>query len=76
MNDTDKLLKIFNDVLDNNNLNKIKELNSVYNLRDDLGFDSFSLAELTVKIESEFGIDIFEEELVETVNQVINKINC
>lgn len=32
-------------------------------LRSDLGFDSFDLAELTVKIDDQFGIDIFEKNI-------------
>lgn len=70
-----KLLSIFNDVLENNELKKIESLEPEYNLRDDLGLDSLALAELTVKIESEFGVDIFEDEIIETVNEVIKKTN-
>lgn len=39
-----------------------------------LGFDSLDLAELTVRIENEFGIDIFEDGIIETVKEIINKI--
>lgn len=44
-------------------------------LRDDLGFDSFDLAEFTVKLEAEFGIDIFEIGLVENIRDVKDKLN-
>ncbi|PWR69625.1 acyl carrier protein [Methanospirillum stamsii] len=43
-------------------------------LRNDLGFDSFDLAELTVKIEDLFGIDIFENRIVDTFEQIINEL--
>ena len=43
-------------------------------LREDLNLDSFDLAELTVKIEDEFDIDIFEEGLVLTVGEILNKL--
>lgn len=39
-------------------------------LKQDLGFDSLMLAVLTVKIENEFGVDIFENGLVGTVVEV------
>ena len=44
-------------------------------LRDDLGFDSFDLAEFTVKLEAEFGIDIFETGLVENNRDVKDMLN-
>lgn len=44
-------------------------------LRDDLGMDSFNLAELTVHIEEEFEIDIFEDGIVNTVAEIYAKLN-
>jgi acyl carrier protein len=43
--------------------------------REDLGFDSFDLAQLTVMIEDEFDIDIFEDGIIETIGEIITKIN-
>jgi len=51
------------------------EVNEETNLRDDLGLDSFQLAELTVHIEEEFGIDVFEDGLVNTVGEIYKKIS-
>ena len=45
------------------------------NLREDLDLDSLALAELTVRIEEEFGIDIFEDGLVDTVEEVLEKLS-
>lgn len=73
MQDKEKLLIIVNDVLNNSDLHTINKLDPSYNLRDDLKLDSLALAELTVKIESEFGVDIFEDEVVETLEEVIKK---
>lgn len=50
------------------------DINSEIKLRDDLGLTSFDLAELTVKIEDEFDIDIFEDGLVSTVGEIIAKL--
>lgn len=45
-------------------------------LREDLCMDSFDLAELTVKLEDQTGIDIFENNLnVVTVGDVLNIID-
>jgi len=44
-------------------------------MRNDLGMDSLDLAELTVRIEDEFGVDIFEDGMVDTVQQILDKIN-
>jgi len=54
-----------------------QEIDSIYKdsrFREDLGFDSLDLAELTVRIEAEFDIDIFEDGIVSTVGEVLGKI--
>lgn len=43
-------------------------------LTSDLGLDSFNLAQLTVIIESEFGIDIFEKKVVRTVGEILDQL--
>ena len=43
-------------------------------LRNDLDLTSFDLAELTVKIEDEFDIDIFEDGLVNTIGEIYEKL--
>lgn len=50
------------------------EINEKSKLREDLGLTSFDLAELTVKIEDEFDIDIFEDGLVSTVGEIFEKL--
>lgn len=57
--------------------NKIDfDINSDTNLREDLNLTSFDLAELTVKIEDEFDIDIFEDGLVSTVGEIFAKLEA
>ena len=41
----------------------------------DIAFTSFDLAELTVKIEDEFDIDIFEDGLVNTIGEIYAKLS-
>lgn len=70
----ENLLIIINDILLNNNKSKIEAINENTHFRDDIGFDSFSLAELTVKVEDKYGIDIFEDGIVNTVGEIKKKI--
>ncbi len=70
-----KLLKIINTVLLNSNKEKITQIYDELRLYDDLGFDSLMLAELTVRIENETGIDVFEDGLVRTIGEIEAKID-
>ena len=49
----------------------IPELSLQANLKQDLGLDSLSLAELSVRLENEFGVDVYEENTPETVGDII-----
>lgn len=66
----EKLLNIINTVLANNDLSTIKELDAKVSLQNDLNMDSIILAELTVRIEDEFEIDIFENGMVHTIADI------
>jgi acyl carrier protein len=68
------LLEIINEVLDSNEKNLIDKIEPETNLRDDLGFDSFMLAELTIIIEEIYGVDIFADGIVFTISDIQNKI--
>ncbi len=68
------ILNIINDIRASKSLATLTTLNESDNLRNDLGLTSFDLAELTVRIEDEFGIDIFEDGLVNTVGEVYKKL--
>lgn len=70
----EKVLNIINEIRIAKELNEMKTLNEKDNLRDDLGFTSFDLAELTVRIEDEFDIDIFEDGLISTVGEIYAKL--
>lgn len=45
------------------------------NLRDDLGLDSLDLAVLTVKLEASTGVDVFSDGLVQTVGEIVSRID-
>lgn len=69
-----KVLNIINQIRESKGLENLSSLSSELNLRDDIGFTSFDLAELTVRIEDEFDIDIFEDGLVSTVGEIYAKL--
>jgi acyl carrier protein len=70
-----QLLEIINKVLDSNGYDTITEISDNMNLKNDIGFDSFMLAELTVEIEEVYNIDIFKDSLVFTISDIKNKLN-
>ena len=70
----EKLKEILNTVLINRGKGKISVLELNTHLRNDIGFDSLDLAELTVRIEAEYDIDIFEEGIVNTVGEILKKL--
>lgn len=53
----------------------LQDLKEETHLRNDLGLDSLALAELTVRIEDEFQIDIFEEGIIETVGAIFQRLS-
>jgi acyl carrier protein len=69
-----KILRILNIVLENRGKKKLQEFHSVLDLRKDLDLDSLDLAELTVRLESEFEIDIFENGNTNTLQEVFEKL--
>ena len=70
------VLEIINEIGLSKDLSPVAELNETDNLRNDLGLTSFDLAELTVRIEDEFDIDIFEDGLVNTIGEVYAKLEA
>ena len=70
----EKILIIINEIRKAKNLSELSVINLSDTLRDDIGFTSFDLAELTVRIEDEFDIDIFEDGLVNTVGEIIEEL--
>lgn len=69
-----ELLEIINIVLENKGRSKVEIIKPEQDLRNDIGLDSLDLAELTVRIEVEFDIDIFEDGLVRTIGEIQSKL--
>lgn len=70
----EKVLGIINSIREAKGLEKIEILTGEESLREVLGLTSFDLAELTVKLEDEYDIDIFEDGLVSTVGEIFEKL--
>ena len=71
----EKVIEIIKNILSENDIDmSVEEINDSTKLTDDLGLDSFNLAQLTVEIESEFGVDIFENGVISTVGEIFNQL--
>lgn len=69
------LLEVVNSIRENKELKKLSDIKETDRLREDYEFTSFDLAELTVKIEDEFDIDIFEDGLISTIGEIYAKLS-
>ncbi len=71
----EKLSQIIWNIRKNKGISEDIELTRATRLREDLSFDSFDLAELTVNVEDVFGVDIFESGIVETLGDICDKLS-
>ena len=67
--------QIIDQILVNNSQTKMNSIDINMNLQEDIGLDSLDLAELTVHIESKYGVDIFESGIIYTVGEILEKID-
>jgi acyl carrier protein len=66
------VFEIVNSIASENSKTTVSKFNINLNLREDFGLDSMDLAELTVRIEDKFDIDIFEDGLVSTIQEIVD----
>lgn len=66
-----KIVIIINRILEKKGLPLIETMKPEHSLRKTYQFDSMDLAELTVRIEDDFGVDIFEEDIVDTLEEIL-----
>lgn len=69
------VLNIINQIRTKKGFLPLETLSDTSSLRNDLGMDSLDLAELTVRIEDEFNIDIFADGIIQTVGEVYAKLS-
>ncbi|MBQ4507976.1 MAG: acyl carrier protein [Paludibacteraceae bacterium] len=70
----EKVLEVINMIRVAKNLPLVESVTDNTRLREDLDLTSFDMAELTVRIEDEYGIDIFETGLVNTIGEIYAKL--
>ena len=70
----EQLFAIINTVLKNRGKKSVEDITLETRLRDDLGMDSLDLAELTVRIEAAFDVDVFADGIVLTVGEIATKL--
>lgn len=68
------LLSKINEVLEESGRERLAKLDPNDRLKQDLDLDSLDLAILTVKIEADSGVDVFADGLVETVGEILEKM--
>jgi acyl carrier protein len=71
----ERVKSIINTVKTNNGKEAQEVINKDMSLTSDLGFTSLELAELTVRIESDFGVDVFEDRVIDKVEEIYLKID-
>tara|TARA_B100001057_G_scaffold144698_1_gene144636 strand:- start:3764 stop:3988 length:225 start_codon:yes stop_codon:yes gene_type:complete len=74
MNKLEKIKKIINKIQSENDIVITQKINIKSSLVNDLGLDSIMLAQLTVEIEDEFGVDIFEDSIVSSISEILEKL--
>lgn len=68
------VLQIINHILKKKSKPHLERLDMNLDLREDLGFDSLDLAELTVRIEDETGVDIFAHRIISKVGEIFEEL--
>lgn len=68
------LVTIINEVRANKQQPPLNDLCASSRLREDVGLESLDLAELTVRVEEKFGVDVFADGLVHTIGEIEAKI--
>lgn len=72
----ESLKSIINDILqEKDDASTVDSLNDSMSLTNNLGLDSLDLAEMTVRLEDQYGIDVFEEDVVDEIGEVLEKLD-
>ncbi len=70
-----KLLDILNTLLEEIGMDKIDSLTPTHDLKEDIGLDSISYADLIVQIDDAFGTNINSGEAINTVQDVLDRLS-
>jgi len=67
---------VVNDILAaKDDATRVDDLSEDISLTEDLGLDSLDLAEMTVRLEDEYGVDVFEDDVVDEVGEVLAQLH-
>ena len=70
------LKSIISDILqEKDDAYTVDSLDDSMSLTTDLGLDSLDLAEMTVRLEDQYGIDVYEEDVVDEIGEVLEKLD-
>ncbi len=75
MSKIETIKTVVNTIRENKGLQPVEDVTEQTHLRDQLELDSLDLAEFTVRIEKETGVDIFADGIVQTVGEVLERIS-
>jgi acyl carrier protein len=75
MDNFHKVKEIILTIFENNELVINNEILLSTSLKDDLEMDSIMMAELSVRLEDEFGMDVFEHGLLYSMEEILLKIS-
>lgn len=75
MSKIELITKVVNTIRDNKGLEPFPNYTAETHLRDQLELDSLDLAEFTVRLEKETGIDVFADGIIETVGEVDQRLS-
>lgn len=71
----ESLTNVVNDILEKKEESRsVERLPDDRSLTEDLGLDSLDLAEMTVRLEDRHGVDVFEDDVVDEVGEVLEKL--
>ena len=71
----ESLRDVVNDILEKKDGSQpVEHLSDDRSLTEDLGLDSLDLAEMTVRLEDRHGVDVFEDDVVDEVGEVLDKL--
>lgn len=69
------VLSHINDIAaENEEAVSVEEFDPTLSMTDDIGLESLDLAELAVRLEDDYGVDVFEDDVVDELAEVIEAL--
>ena len=71
-----KLLEIINNLLQEIGMDKLESLSAKDDIKEDIGLDSISYADLIVQIDDAFGTNINSGDAINTIQDIMDKLEA